>query len=215
MIHTVKGFGVVTKAEIDVFLELSCFFHDPADVGNLTSGSFAFSKTSLSIREFTVHILLKVSLKDFEHNLTSIWNEKYFMLVWIFFVIALHWDWNKNWPLPVLWPQLSFPNLLTYDCSTLTALSLGILNSSTRIPSPPLALFVVMLLNTHLTSHSRMFASWWVITPSLLSGSFRSFLYSSSMYSYHLFLISFASVRSILFLSFVVPVYLHDILWYL
>ena len=59
VIHTVKGFGIVNKAEIDVFLELSCFFHDPADVGNLISGSSAFSKTSLNVREFTVHVLLK------------------------------------------------------------------------------------------------------------------------------------------------------------
>ena len=63
VIHTVKGFGIVNKAEIDVFLELSCFFHDPADVGNLISGSSAFSKTSLNIREFTVHVLLKPGLE--------------------------------------------------------------------------------------------------------------------------------------------------------
>ena len=63
VIHTVKGFGIVNKAEIDVFLELSCFFHDPEDVGNLISGSSAFSKTSLNIREFTVHILLKPGLE--------------------------------------------------------------------------------------------------------------------------------------------------------
>ena len=63
MIHTVKGFGIVNKAEIDVFLELSCFFHYPADVGNLISGSSAFSKTSLNIREFTVHVLLKPGLE--------------------------------------------------------------------------------------------------------------------------------------------------------
>ena len=63
VLHTVKGFGIVNQAEIDVFLELSCFFHDPADVGNLISGSFAFSKISLNIREFTVHILLKSSLE--------------------------------------------------------------------------------------------------------------------------------------------------------
>ena len=67
VIHTVKGFDIVNKAEIDVFLELSCFFDDPADVGNLISGSFAFSKTSLNIWKFTVHILLKPDLKDFEH----------------------------------------------------------------------------------------------------------------------------------------------------
>ena len=75
MIHTVKGFGIVNKAEIDVFLELSCFFDDPADVGNLISGSSAFSKTSLNIREFTVHILLKPGLENFEHYFTSIGDE--------------------------------------------------------------------------------------------------------------------------------------------
>ena len=65
VIHTVKGFDIVNKAEIDVFLELSCFFHDPADVGNLISGSFAFSKTSLNIWKFTVHVFLKPQLKSF------------------------------------------------------------------------------------------------------------------------------------------------------
>ena len=67
VIHTVKGFGIVKKAEIDVFLELSFFFHDPVDVGNLISGSSAFSKTSLNIRKFTVHVLLKPGLDNFEH----------------------------------------------------------------------------------------------------------------------------------------------------
>ena len=71
VIHTVNGFGIVNKAEIDVFLELSCFFPDPADVGNLISGSSAFSKTSLNIREFTVHILLKPGLENFELDFTS------------------------------------------------------------------------------------------------------------------------------------------------
>ena len=71
MIHTVKGFGIVKKAEVDVFLELSSFFHDPADVGSLISGSSAFSKTSLNIWKFTVHILLKSSLENFEHYFTS------------------------------------------------------------------------------------------------------------------------------------------------
>ena len=71
MIHTVKGFGIVNKAEIDVFLELYSFFHDPVNVGNLTSGSSAFSKTSLDIRKFMVHILLKPGLENFEHCFTS------------------------------------------------------------------------------------------------------------------------------------------------
>ena len=72
MIHTVKGFGIVNKAEIDVFLELSCFFADPGDVGNLISGSSAFSKTSLDIWKFMVHVLLKPALENFEHYFTSV-----------------------------------------------------------------------------------------------------------------------------------------------
>ena len=67
VIHTVKGFSIITKVEIDVFLELSCFFNDPADVGNLLSGASAFSKTSLNVWKFMVHVLLKPGLKNFEH----------------------------------------------------------------------------------------------------------------------------------------------------
>ena len=72
MIHTVKGFGIVNKAEIDVFLELPCFFDDPVDVGNLISGSSGFSKTSLNIWKFTVRVLLKPGLENFEHYFTSV-----------------------------------------------------------------------------------------------------------------------------------------------
>ena len=72
VIHTVKGFGTVNKAEIDVFLEPSCFFDDPEDVGNLISGSSVFSKTSLNIWKFTVHILLKLGLENFKHYFTSV-----------------------------------------------------------------------------------------------------------------------------------------------
>ena len=72
VIHIVKGFGIVDKTEIDVFLELSCFYNDPVDVGNLISGSSAFSKTSLNIWKFTVHVLLKPGLENFEHYFTSV-----------------------------------------------------------------------------------------------------------------------------------------------
>ena len=75
MIHTVKGFGVVNEAEVDVFMELSWFFYDPADVGNLISGSSTFSKTSLNIWKFTVHVLLKPGLENFEHYFASMWYE--------------------------------------------------------------------------------------------------------------------------------------------
>ena len=114
VIHTVKGFGIVKKAEIDVFLELSCFFDDPVDVGNLISGSSAFSKTSLIIWKFTVHVLLKPGLENFEHYFASMWDECNCAVVWAFFGIAFLWDWNENWPFPVLWLLLSFPNLLAY-----------------------------------------------------------------------------------------------------
>ena len=92
VIHTVKGFGIVNKAEIDVFLELSCFFDDPADVGNLICGSSAFSKTSSNIWKFMVHVLLKPGLENFEHYFTSMWDECSCEVVWAFFGIAFLWD---------------------------------------------------------------------------------------------------------------------------
>ena len=97
VIHTVKGFGIGNKAKIDVFLELSCFFDDPSDVGNLMSGSPAFSKTSLNIWKFTVHILLKPGLENFKHHFTSVWDECNCVVVWAFFGNAFIWDWNENW----------------------------------------------------------------------------------------------------------------------
>ena len=114
VIHTVKSFGIVNKAKVDVFLELSWFFDDPVDVGNLISGSSAFSKPILNIWKLMVHILLKPSLENFEHYFASVWNECNCEEVWTFFGTAFLWDWNENWPFPVLWPLLSFPNLLIY-----------------------------------------------------------------------------------------------------
>ena len=96
VIHTAKDFGIVNKAEIDVFLELSCFFHDPADVGNSISVSSAFSKTSLNIWKFTVHVLLKPGLETFEHYFASMREECNCVLVLAFFGIAFLWDWNEN-----------------------------------------------------------------------------------------------------------------------
>ena len=114
VIHSVKGFGIVNKAEIDIFLELSCFFDDPVDVSNLISGSSDFSKTSLNIWKFTFDVLLKPGLENFEHYFTSMWDECNCAIVCSFFGIAFLWDWNDNWPFPVMWPLLSSPNLLTH-----------------------------------------------------------------------------------------------------
>ena len=113
--HTVKDFHEVNEGEIDVFLELPCFFYEPMDVGNLISGSSAFSKSSLYIWKFLVHMLFKPSLKDFfEHDLVSMWNERNCAVVWTFFGIVLLWDYNENWFFPVLWSLLSAPNLLAH-----------------------------------------------------------------------------------------------------
>ena len=106
VIHTVKGFRVVNEAEVDVFLEFLCFLCDPRNVDNFISGSYAFSKHRLYMLKISVHVLLKPSLKNFEHNLTSMVNEHNYMIVWTFFGISLLWDWNEIWCFLVLWPQL-------------------------------------------------------------------------------------------------------------
>ena len=145
---------------------------------NLISGSFAFSKTSLNSRKFTVHVLLKPGLENFEHYFISMWDEYNCAVVLAFFGIGMKTDLFQScghcWVFQICWH---------IECSTFTASSFRIWNSSTGILSPPLALFVVMLSKAHLTSHSRMSGSRWVITASWLSGSWRSFLYSSSVYS--------------------------------
>ena len=96
VIHAVKGFGIINKAEVDVFLELSCFFDDPADVGSLISGSSAFSKSSLDIWKFMVHVLfLGPGLENFEHYFASVWDECNCAIVWAFCGIAFLWNWNE------------------------------------------------------------------------------------------------------------------------
>ena len=141
------------------------FFDDPSNVSNLISGSSAFSKTSLNIWKFTVHVLLKPGLENFEDYFTSVWNECNCVVVWAFFGIAFLWDWNETdlfqscghcWVFQLCWH---------IECSTFTASSFRIWNSFTGIPSPPLVLFIVMLSKAHLTSHSRMSGFKWVIIP--------------------------------------------------
>ena len=206
VIHTVKGFGIVTKAKVDVFLEFLCFFDDPVDVGNLISGSSGFSKSSLNIWNFMIHILwLNLGLENFEDYFASVWDKCNCAVVWTFFGTGMKTDLFQS--CGHCWV---FQICSRIEWSSFTS-SFRIWNSSTGIPSPPLALFVVMLPKARLTSHSRMSGSRWVITPSWLSGAWRSFLYSSYMYSCHLFLISSTSVRPIPFLSFIVLIFAWNV----
>ena len=153
-----KGFGRVNKAE--VCLEFSCFFDDLAIVDNLISSSSAFSKSSLNIWKFSAHILLKPGLENFEHYFASMWDECHCVVVeHTFHCLSLGLEWN---PSPVATAELS--RFAAYECSTFTASSFRMWNSSTRIPSPPLALFVVMLPKVLLTLNFRMSGSRWVIT---------------------------------------------------
>ena len=133
VIHTVKVFGIVNKSKVDIFLEISCFLNDLVDVGNLISGSSAFSKTSVNIWKFTVHTLLKPGLENFEHYFASVWDECNCAVVWTFFGIAFLWDWKENWPFPVCGHCWVFQVCWHIECSTFTASSFRIWNSSTGI----------------------------------------------------------------------------------
>ena len=114
VIHTVKSFSIVNETEVDVFLEFSFFFYDPAGVSNLISGSSAFSESSLNYWKFLVHVQLKPSLENFENYFASLQKECNCAVLWTSFGIALLWDWHENWHFPVLWSLLCFPNLLAY-----------------------------------------------------------------------------------------------------
>ena len=107
-----RTFSIVNEWEIDVFLEFSCFLYVPSKCWQFDFS--AFSKPSLYIWKFLVHVLLKPSLKDLKHCFASMRNDHNCMVVWTFFGTALLWDWNEKWPFPVLWLLLNFPNMLLY-----------------------------------------------------------------------------------------------------
>ena len=110
--HTVKGFSVVNEA--DVFLELSCFFDDQTDVGDLISHSSAFLNPAWTSTSSGFMYCWSLTWRKFQHYFATMWDECNCVIAWIFFSIALLWDWNENGLFPVLWPLLSFPNLLAY-----------------------------------------------------------------------------------------------------
>ena len=185
------------------------------DVGILISDSSAFSKPNLNIWKFSFHNLLKPSLKDLSITLLACeisaiaWQFEH-SLALPFFGIGMKTDLFHScghcWVFQVYWH---------IECSTLTASSFWIWNSSVGITSPLLALFLVMIPKAHLTSHSRMSDSWWVTTSSWLYRLLRTFLYSSFVYSCHLFSISSALLGLYLFCSLLYPT-LHEMFpWYL
>ena len=183
VIYIVKGFGIINKAEVDVFLELLLFWW--------ANGCWQFDlwflcpKSSLNIWKFLVDILLKPCLENFEHYFTSVWDEQ-IALVWAFLALPFFGIGKKTdvfqscglcWVIQMCWH---------IECSTFTESSFRIWNGSTVIPSLPLDLLIVMLPKVHLTSHSRMSGSRWVIKPLWLSGQWHCF-FSFSVYSFHLF----------------------------
>ena len=175
VIHTVKGFSIVNKAEVDVFLELAHFFDDSTDVGiwSLVPLSFLNPIWTSENSQFTycqslAWRILSITLLACEMSAIIL------SIVWAFFGIAFLWDWNENnlfqscghcWVFHICW---------YIECSTFTVSPFRIWNSSNGIPSPPLVP-LVMLPKAHLTLHSSKFGSRWVITPSWLSGSWRFF----------------------------------------
>ena len=180
------------------------------DVGNLISGS----SNQFVHLEVLSSCTVKLSLKDFKHYLASKWDERNCMIGWTFFGIAFLLDWNENWSFSALWLLLCFPNFADIlNASLLQPHYLGFLNSSAGIPSPLLSLLVVMLPKAHLTSYSSISGFTWVTQTSPLSQSLWLFLYSSSVHSWHLFLISSAFVRSLTFLLFIVPNLARMFLW--
>ena len=187
------------------FLESSCYLYYRTNVGSLIAGSSASLKPSLYIWMVLVHVLPKPILKDFKHNLPSTWNECNCMVVRTFFGIILlgtgmeidlFQSCGHCWVSQICWH---------IDCSSLLASFFRILNSSAGIPSPTLALLVVMFPKAHFPSYSRMSGSRKATTPLWLSRSLKPFLYNSLVYSFHLFLISSTSVWSLMFPSFITP----------
>ena len=123
MIHTVKGFDIVNKTAVDVFLVLSCFFNDPTMLAIWSLVPLPFLNPAWTWN-LMVHELLKLGLENFDHYFTSVWDEYNCAVVWAFFGIAFLWDGNENWPFPVLWPLLSFPGLLSMWLSAKESASL-------------------------------------------------------------------------------------------
>ena len=178
VIHTVIGASIVNEAEVDVFLKLLCLLHDPLNIGNLIPNSSTSSEPRLYIWKFSVHVLLKRSLKDFESNFANMWNEQNCMVIWTFFDIILLCDCNESWPFPVLWPLLqsvqfssvaqSCPTLCdpveTEECQASLSITnsqspLKLMSTESVMPSNLLILCHPLLLLPSIFSSIRVFSN--------------------------------------------------------
>ena len=155
VIHRVKGFDVVSTVEVHVFLELFCFFDYKWMLAIWSLVPLPFLNPAWTCRSSWFTYCWSLAWRILSITLLA-WDECNCAVVWAFFGIAFLWDWNENWPFPVLWPLLSYPICWHIECITFTASSFRIWNTSTGILSPPLALFIVMLPKAHLTLHSGM-----------------------------------------------------------
>ena len=165
MIHIVKGFDIVNETEIDVLLKFPCFFYNTVNVGNLISSSSSFSKPNLDIWKLLVSIMLKTSMQDFKHDLTSMGDKCDCLMVRYssvlpFLGIGMRIDLFQScgycWVFQICWHN---------ECKTLMASSFRDLNNSAGILLHPLALQTAVLLKDHLTLHSRVCGSGWLTTP--------------------------------------------------
>ena len=126
VIHTVKGFGIVNKTEVDAFLELSCFFDDPEDVGNLSLVPLPFLKPAWTSGSSRFTYCWSLAWRILSITL-SVWDECNCAVDWALFGVVFLWDWNENWPFPVLWPLLHFPNLLLHSITKLFVVFAGLI----------------------------------------------------------------------------------------
>ena len=204
VIHTVKGFGVISE-EVDTFLVFFWFFYDPEDVGNLISGSSAISKSSLNIWKFMVHVLLKPVLENFEHYFAIVWDDCNCAIGWTFFDIAFLWDWNENWLFQSCGHCWVFQICWHVECSTFMAPSLG--------------LEIAQLDFHHL---HQLCSSWCFLRPTWLcipgcmdlgeSSHHLGYLVHLDLFCIVLLcLLTTSSVRSIPFLSFIEPIFAWNV----
>ena len=168
MIHTAKDFSTADETEIDFFfpLRFPYFLYNPANVGNLISSSSSFYKPSLDIWKFLFSLMLKPSMQDFKHDVSSMGDECNCLMVSTFFCTILLGNWGEDWPFQSCGQSWVFQICWPNECKTFMASSFRDLNGFSGISSHPVLLLTAVLFKVHLTLYSRISVSGWLITPS-------------------------------------------------